>query len=117
MSRKGQENLLEELEFEKLEQTPSFHKCLLISTYAPGPQANNPPANKADNILCRPESFTTLVAIIINTIIIITIAMSWRKNWEGQVGKGKFQEATHNNLGDFLKYHKQVRSLPMKTRP
>lgn len=63
----------------------------------------NPVANKAD-ILCLPESFITLVVIIIiNTIIIITIAMGWRKNWEGQAAKGKFQEAPHN-LGDFLSY-------------
>lgn len=109
----GQENLLKELEFEKFEQTHLFHKCLLITIYVPGPQANNPPANKADNILC----LLALAAIIINAIIIITIAMSWRKNWEGQAGKEKFQEATHNNLGDFLKCPTQVIGLPMKTRP
>lgn len=107
MSWRGQVNLLEELEFEKSQQTSSFHKRLLITAYVPGPQANNPPANKADNILRLPESSTTLVAIVINTMIITTIATSWRKNWEGQAGKGKFQEATHNNLGGFLKYRTQ----------
>lgn len=65
----------------------------------------SPAANKADNTLCLPESFITLVVIIIfNTIIIITVAMGWRENWEGQATKGKFQEASHNNPGDFLTY-------------
>lgn len=54
-----------------------------------------------------PSPPQTLVAIVINTMIITTIATSWRKNWEGQAGKGKFQEATHNNLGGFLKYRTQ----------
>lgn len=107
----GQENLLKKLELEKVEQAHSFHKCLLITTYVPGPQANNPPENKADNILCLLESSITLDA----TYYQCNYHHCHRNELEKEMGRTGRQGKIPG--GNFLKYPKQVIWLPMKTHP